>query len=133
MKKTKKEFLYDLKDWHFETLGLGRWSGALPLKKAPKKYLDDEKFIRAAIKIDAWSYMFASKRLRNELSIVKLMYKTEASHAAQIADIHDNRYGFPKKFWKNKVFLDWLGKNNFYPEKFLKHFYEKINKDKLIK
>jgi hypothetical protein len=133
MKKTKKEFLYDLKDWYFETLGLGRWSGALPLKKAPKKYLDDEKFIRAAIKIDAWSYMFASKRLRNELSIVKLMYKTEASHAAQIADIHDNRYGFPKKFWKNKVFLDWLGKNNFYPEKFLKHFYKKINKDKLIK
>ena len=37
MKKTKKEFLYDLKDWYFETLGLGRWSGALPLKKAPKK------------------------------------------------------------------------------------------------
>lgn len=128
MKKTKKEFLYFLKDWHSEGLGLGRWIGTHPLKEAPKKYLDDEKFIRAAIKIDTWSYMFASKRLRNELSIVKLMYKTEDLIAGQIANIHDNRRGFPKKFWKNKVFLDWLGKNDFYPKKFLKHFYDKINK-----
>lgn len=73
--------------------------------------------------------MFASKRLRNELSIVKLMYKTEDLIAGQIANIHHSRRGFPKKFWKNKVFLDWLGKNNFYTKKFLKYFYKKINKN----
>lgn len=41
MKKIKKEFLYDLKDWHSEGVALGRWIGTHPLKEASKKYLDD--------------------------------------------------------------------------------------------
>jgi len=127
MNTLQKLFLKNLKSWHRETIGMGYWHTKHPLTECSQYYLDDKEFIKAAIKITPWSYLFASKRLRNDLSITKLAIITEPLIGMQLINgTHTGKPVFPKNFLKNKEFLDWLRKNKIFSKKYLKEYYEKL-------
>ena len=57
---------------------------AHPLSECSEYYLDDKEFIKKAINIDPNSIKFASKRLRQDKTIAKLMLKKDKKLAENI-------------------------------------------------